>query len=120
MWIWPGFELRVALRFLREGRMQTAFIIGGVAIGVAVIVFMSELLLGLQGNFIRRVLTGQAHIQLLPPKEAARQLPAAPGEQAEPLYERFCERLGAKKGVFGACMGVALINDGPVTVMLEA
>ena len=30
-----------------------------------------------------------------------------------------CERLGAKKGVFGACMGVALINDGPVTVMLE-
>jgi D-aminoacyl-tRNA deacylase len=44
---------------------------------------------------------------------------AAPGEDAEPLYERFCERLGAKRGVFGACMGVALINDGPVTVMLE-
>jgi D-tyrosyl-tRNA(Tyr) deacylase len=44
---------------------------------------------------------------------------AAPGEQAEPLYDRFCERAGAKKGVFGACMGVALINDGPVTVLLE-
>jgi D-tyrosyl-tRNA(Tyr) deacylase len=44
---------------------------------------------------------------------------AARPEDAEPLYERFCERLGAKKGVFGACMGVALINDGPVTVMLE-
>jgi D-tyrosyl-tRNA(Tyr) deacylase len=44
---------------------------------------------------------------------------AAPAEQAEPLYDRFCERLGAKKGVFGACMGVALVNDGPVTVMLE-
>jgi D-tyrosyl-tRNA(Tyr) deacylase len=44
---------------------------------------------------------------------------AAPGERAEPLYDRFCERLGAKKGVFGACMGVALVNDGPVTVMLE-
>ena len=44
---------------------------------------------------------------------------AAPGELAEPLYERFCERLGAKQGVFGACMGVALINDGPVTVMVE-
>jgi D-tyrosyl-tRNA(Tyr) deacylase len=44
---------------------------------------------------------------------------AAPGEQAEPLYDRFCERTGAKKGVFGACMGVALVNDGPVTVMLE-
>ena len=44
---------------------------------------------------------------------------AAPGERAEPLYDRFCERLGAKRGVFGACMGVALINDGPVTVMVE-
>jgi D-aminoacyl-tRNA deacylase len=44
---------------------------------------------------------------------------AAPGEHAEPLYERFCERVGAKKGVFGACMGVALVNDGPVTVMVE-
>jgi D-tyrosyl-tRNA(Tyr) deacylase len=44
---------------------------------------------------------------------------AAPGEQAEPLYDRFCERAEAKKGVFGACMGVALINDGPVTVLLE-
>jgi D-tyrosyl-tRNA(Tyr) deacylase len=44
---------------------------------------------------------------------------AAPGEQAEPLYERFCERLGAKRGVFGACMGVALVNDGPVTLLLE-
>src|ERR671918_228105 len=38
---------------------------------------------------------------------------AAPGEQAESLYDRFCERAGAKRGVFGACMGVALINDGP-------
>jgi D-tyrosyl-tRNA(Tyr) deacylase len=44
---------------------------------------------------------------------------AAPGEQAEPLYDRFCERTGARKGVFGACMGVALINDGPVTLQLE-
>jgi D-aminoacyl-tRNA deacylase len=45
---------------------------------------------------------------------------AATAEQAEPLYERFCERLGAKRGVFGACMGVALVNDGPVTLLLEA
>ena len=42
-----------------------------------------------------------------------------PGDVAEPLYDRFCERLGAKKGVFGACMGVALVNDGPVTLMVE-
>jgi D-tyrosyl-tRNA(Tyr) deacylase len=45
---------------------------------------------------------------------------AAPPELAAPLYERFCERLGAKRGVFGACMGVALVNDGPVTLLLEA
>jgi D-aminoacyl-tRNA deacylase len=44
---------------------------------------------------------------------------AARPEVAEPLYDRVCERLGAKKGVFGACMGVALVNDGPVTLMLE-
>jgi D-aminoacyl-tRNA deacylase len=45
---------------------------------------------------------------------------AAPAEEAELLYERFCEALGAKRGVFGACMGVALVNDGPVTLLLEA
>jgi D-tyrosyl-tRNA(Tyr) deacylase len=45
---------------------------------------------------------------------------AARPEVAEPLYDRFCERLGARKGVFGACMGVALVNDGPVTLMVEA
>jgi D-aminoacyl-tRNA deacylase len=44
---------------------------------------------------------------------------AAPGEQAQPLYERFCERTGAQRGEFGAQMAVELVNDGPVTVMLE-
>jgi D-aminoacyl-tRNA deacylase len=44
---------------------------------------------------------------------------AAPADLAEPLYRRFCEALGAKRGRFGACMGVALVNDGPVTVLLE-
>jgi D-tyrosyl-tRNA(Tyr) deacylase len=45
---------------------------------------------------------------------------AARAEIAEPLYERFCERLGAKGGVFGARMAVDLVNDGPVTLLLEA
>jgi D-tyrosyl-tRNA(Tyr) deacylase len=45
---------------------------------------------------------------------------AARPELAEPLYERFCERLGAARGVFGAYMEVALVNDGPVTVLLES
>jgi D-tyrosyl-tRNA(Tyr) deacylase len=45
---------------------------------------------------------------------------AARPEEAEPLYERFRERLGAKGGVFGAMMAVELTNDGPVTLLLEA
>ena len=44
---------------------------------------------------------------------------AAPAEQAEPLYERFCAHAGALKGVFGAHMHVELVGDGPVTVLLE-
>jgi len=44
---------------------------------------------------------------------------AARPEHAEPLYERFCERAGARRGRFGAHMQVELVNDGPVTVMLE-
>jgi len=71
---WLPFEWIVALRFLREGRVQTLFIIAGIAIGVGVIVFMSALLAGLQTNFIRRVLTAQSHIELLPPQEVSRPL----------------------------------------------
>ena len=45
---------------------------------------------------------------------------AAGPERAEPLYERFCARTGAKRGIFGARMAVELVNDGPVTLLLEA
>jgi D-tyrosyl-tRNA(Tyr) deacylase len=45
---------------------------------------------------------------------------AARPEYAEPLYERFCERAGARRGLFGAHMDVELVNDGPVTLLLEA
>jgi D-tyrosyl-tRNA(Tyr) deacylase len=44
---------------------------------------------------------------------------AARPEQAQPLYERFCERLDAQRGLFGAHMEVSLVNDGPVTLLLE-
>ena len=44
---------------------------------------------------------------------------AARPEHAEPLYERVCEQLGAARGRFGAHMDVALVNDGPVTLLLE-
>jgi D-aminoacyl-tRNA deacylase len=45
---------------------------------------------------------------------------AAPAEVAESLYERFCESARAKRGVFGAHMEVELLNDGPVTLLLES
>jgi D-tyrosyl-tRNA(Tyr) deacylase len=44
---------------------------------------------------------------------------AARPEQAQPLYERVCERLEARGGVFGARMEVELVNDGPVTLLVE-
>jgi D-tyrosyl-tRNA(Tyr) deacylase len=49
---------------------------------------------------------------------------AAPPEQAEPLYEAFCAELAAlgvrvERGVFGARMAVELVNDGPVTIILD-
>jgi len=40
-------------------------------------------------------------------------------ERAQALYERFCDRLGAQRGVFGAMMAVELVNDGPVTLLVE-
>jgi D-tyrosyl-tRNA(Tyr) deacylase len=45
---------------------------------------------------------------------------AARPELAEPLYERFCTRIGAHQGVFGADMAVELVNDGPVTVLVDS
>jgi D-tyrosyl-tRNA(Tyr) deacylase len=44
---------------------------------------------------------------------------AAPPELAEPLYERVRSALGAQGGAFGAHMSVSLVNDGPVTLLLE-
>jgi lipoprotein-releasing system permease protein len=69
---WQPFEWIAAVRFLREGRMQTLFIVTGVSIGVAVIVFMAAMLAGLEANFITRVLTSQPQIQLIPPNQLAR------------------------------------------------
>jgi D-aminoacyl-tRNA deacylase len=45
---------------------------------------------------------------------------AAPPDVAEPLYERVREALGARGGRFGAHMEVSLVNDGPVTLLIES
>ena len=90
---WLPFEWIAAVRFLREGRMQTMFIISGIAIGVAVIVFMSALLTGLQANFIKRVLTSQPHIQLVPPDQVARPLRSGSGIIEDATIQRPSQRV---------------------------
>jgi len=89
---WLPFEWIAATRFLREGRMQSISIVLGVSIGVGVIVFMSAALSGQQANMIRRVLSAQAHIVLLPPQEVAR--PLRGGDVAEAaVVQRPLQRL---------------------------
>jgi lipoprotein-releasing system permease protein len=90
---WVPFEWLAAVRFLREGRMQTAFIILGITIGVAVIVFMSALLTGLQANFLNRVLTSSAQIQLLPPDQVARSLRGGAGVIEDAVVQRPAQRI---------------------------
>lgn len=85
------FEWIAAVRFLRDGRMQSVLIIVGVGIGVAVIVFMSALLSGLQANLIRRTLSAQAHIVVLPPEDVAR--PLFDPARAVPTVQKQAQRL---------------------------
>ena len=66
MGYWLGFEVRVAVRFLREGRLQTVLIMVGVAAGVAVIAYISALVTGLQENTFNKTLGGQPHVVLRP------------------------------------------------------
>ena len=91
---WAPFEWITAIRFLKEGRMQTIFIVTAVAIGVAVIVFMSAMLSSLQANFLKRVLTSQPHIQLIPRDEVARpQRRASKGESIGAIVQRPVQRI---------------------------
>ena len=66
---WLGFERQVAIRFLREGRMQTVLIIVGVAAGVAVVAYISALITGLQTNTLEKTLGAQAHITVSSPDD---------------------------------------------------
>ena len=93
MFTWLGFEWRVALRFLREGRMQTVLIIVGVAAGVAVIAYISALSNGLQNSTLTKTLGAQAHISVRAPDDVV--TPAAalqPGtsvlSQTQPRAQR--------------------------------
>jgi lipoprotein-releasing system permease protein len=137
MWSWPGFELRVALRFLREGRMQTVLIIVGVAAGVAVIAYISALISGLQSNTLAKTLGAQAHITLRAPDDLViPAAPASPGTAAltetqpraqrlrsvanwqalVPLLERLPEVAGVSPMVSGS--GLALRGEASQAIAL--
>jgi lipoprotein-releasing system permease protein len=128
-----GFEWRVALRFLREGRLQTLLIVVGVAAGVAVVTYISVLIDGLQRNTLARTLGAQAHVVLLPPDERVQPvLPLGPaGEprfgdvqvraqrlRALPDWPARVRALDARAGVVGVSAtlgGAALAQRGEAT-----
>ena len=129
---WLGFEIRVALRFLREGRMQTLLIIVGVAAGVAVIAYISALINGLQSSTLTKTLGAQAHITMRSPDDVV--TPAAlpePGStlltQTQPRAQRLrsvanwqalvplLESMPAIAGVSPAVSGAGLALRGEAT-----
>ena len=118
---WLPFEWVAASRFLLEGRLQSLSIIAGVSIGVGVIIFMSAALTGMQANFIRRVLSAQSHIQLLPPQEVARPLRGDVAEAAivQKPYQRVrsidqWQKIMKEVAAMPAVTAVSPMASGPV------
>jgi lipoprotein-releasing system permease protein len=89
MWI----ESTIALRFLREGRAQTTMILIGIAVGVAVIVFVTALIRGLQANVVERTLGTQSHIRIQAPDEVNRLAPVPDEVTRLVLETRRAQRL---------------------------
>ena len=87
------FAWLVALRFLREGRTQTALILAGVSAGVAVIIFLSALITGLQASIIGRTLGTQAHVVVRPPEDVARPVLDRDGAGVAATIEKRAQRL---------------------------
>lgn len=87
------FESRLALRFLADQGLQTLLIITGIAVGAAVIVFITALITGLQSNIIERTLGAQSHIRFLPPDEVNLRVPLPAGVQALVLETPRAQRL---------------------------
>jgi lipoprotein-releasing system permease protein len=118
---WLPFEWVAASRFLLEGRLQSLAIVAGVSIGVGVIIFMSAALTGMQVNFIRRVLSAQAHIVLLPSQEVARPLRQDVAEAAivQRPYQRVrsidqWQKIMKEVGAMPAVTAVSPMASGPV------
>lgn len=89
------FAWFVALRYLREGRMQTLLILAGVSVGVGVIIFLAALIDGLQASLVRQTLGTQAHVVVRRPDEAPRLLTTGDGAGQVVRIEQPAQRLRA-------------------------
>ncbi|MFP5430805.1 MAG: ABC transporter permease [Gammaproteobacteria bacterium] len=86
-------EWKIATRFLADNHLQTLLIAVGIAVGSAVIVFITALVNGLQANIIERTLGTQAHIRFLAPDDLNRVAPATPGSVQLVLESKRAQRL---------------------------
>ena len=117
------FELLVALRFLREGRMQSVLILAGVTGGVAVIIFLTQLINQLQSTIIDRVLGSQAHVVIRPLEEVTQRVLTPSQERAvaavvQPRDQRLrsvdqWERMAGLAAATPGVLAVSPVVSGP-------
>ena len=120
---WMPFELLVALRFLREGRMQSVLILAGVTGGVAVIIFLTQLINQLQSTIIDRVMGSQAHVVIRPLEEVTQRVVVPSAERAvaavvQPREQRLrsvdqWERIAALAAATPGVLAVSPVVTGP-------
>ena len=102
----------LALRFFREGRLQSVLIVVGVSVGVAVMVFLSALIGGLQTSLVAQTLGTQAHVVVRPPDEVARPMLASTGAVVVAArVERTAQRARSIVGWQQVVAGLAAMRD---------
>ncbi len=90
----------LALRFLREGRVQSSLVLAGVTAGVAVTVFLTQLIAQLQNTIVERVMGSQAHVVMAPLQEQLLRLPPDQADQAnEAVAAQLQPRLQRQRAV---------------------
>lgn len=87
----------LALRFLREGRVQSSLVLAGVTAGVAVTVFLTQLIAQLQNTIVERVMGSQAHVVMAPLQEQLLRLP--PDQATDAVAAQLQPRLQRQRAV---------------------
>jgi lipoprotein-releasing system permease protein len=118
------FEMLVAMRFLREGRMQSGLVLAGVTGGVAVIIFLTQLINQLQSTIIDRVMGSQAHVIIRPAEETTQTVvresaDLAYATQVQPRSQRLrsvdqWERVALLASQTSGVKAVSPVVNGPV------